>query len=102
LSRPRRSRPSFPTRRSSDLRPLPGKLASGCATAAAEAMFGVPGTDLRGIGEHAEGFRLTLQHEMAQTLPGAAFQGGRWLELQEVDRQSTRLNSSHVRISYAA
>ena len=67
-------------------RPLARYLAGGLTTTAAETVLALPGTDLRGVGQHAEGLGIALQHELAQTLPTAAFQCGRGLYLQQEDR----------------
>src|SRR5690606_41560081 len=80
---------SFPTRRSSDLRPL---LAVG------RRREDGAGEDGEGQGEGGRGPRTTAR-AAAGTGPGRASRA-RTAELSE-DRKSTRLNSSHVKISYA-
>src|SRR5207253_10365850 len=86
---PTQSRPSFPTRRSSDLRPRHGA--------------GSPGES----GSHSSNracrlFRIFIV--ASPLLPGADRLGrraGRSSDIRKTDRKSTRLNSSHVAISYA-
>src|SRR5207249_11434015 len=90
---------SFPTRRSSDLPELedPGlehQLVVGAGDAAVES--GVDAQAPRGLEHGGLAPRLRLA-EGAQPRPVDLDEGGR---LQ--DRKSTRLNSSHVSISYAA
>src|SRR5207302_4732985 len=87
---------SFPTRRSSDLRPVDrgpdGRGAPG------------PGGDLYGAGHRpaaggrpaANGRADRHARPLTRRGPGAEADPGR-----SADRKSTRLNSSHVKISYA-
>src|SRR5690606_41423817 len=101
LSGRRRAPPPFPTRRSSDLLAERGGAADGVAERAVE-RAGV----LRAVGQDA-GVDITLDLQRAADLADAAVHhvaggdnvhaGGRVRQ----DRKSTRLNSSHVKISYA-
>src|SRR5690606_42060329 len=88
--------PSFPTRRSSDLAPtdLPELLRRRFVSRGGQALalFVVP----RGnpwLGSVAERFTADVE-SVDPTASGLAIQ-------THIDRKSTRLNSSHVKISYA-
>src|SRR5690606_41377234 len=85
--------PSFPTRRSSDLGQMTGHGVQPVVQLAAE------GEDLlRGIGE------LVLppaELDRAQQSEQGGRGGDEHAPGEGVDRKSTRLNSSHVKISYA-
>src|SRR5690606_40289816 len=88
-----RDLPSFPTRRSSDLLTFTAKAddtyfcsVPGHRQAGMVGKIAVKGSDAKAVAEHDP-------HEMHMR-PGAA--GG-----SLKDRKSTRLNSSHVKISYA-
>src|SRR5690606_41786820 len=74
---------SFPTRRSSDLRDLAGDRGAGRLAGTGD-RDGDRG-DAQALGERGE----------------VAAGGGRIGDLDAEDRKSTRLNSSHVKISYA-
>src|SRR5207253_6538000 len=90
---------SFPTRRSSDLNVTPDRFS-----------FTIdrrinPEEDLEEesarLRDALEGFEIeTLQYEPAAATP-AETPLGRTLSASIADRKSTRLNSSHVAISYA-
>src|SRR5690606_41744801 len=85
--RPHRARPSSPTRRSSDL---------GVADAPAHLRLAAlvdPGHDHLGV---------VVEHDDRGVRPAAAvLRRPRHLRIAPRDRKSTRLNSSHVKISYA-
>src|SRR5690606_41725841 len=85
--------PAFPTRRSSDL----DGLDTGHVGAALESMQ----RPLQAIAKRARQFVLAPVEEPVD-LPdmGLGF-GAEDLQQQRIDRKSTRLNSSHVKISYA-
>src|SRR5690606_41567850 len=88
-----RDLPSFPTRRSSDLRVAPGG-----AVVVAE----FPPGQLRSVARL--GHRLAGGHVQVRVHPqdgNGRVRGRGRLRVVEVDRKSTRLNSSHVKISYA-
>src|SRR5690606_40577133 len=79
--------PSFPTRRSSDLimiSPLPGVTAAKPGAA----MAPLPGISAQIVDD--DGDRIPNSPEGGEPITGYL-----------VDRKSTRLNSSHVKISYA-
>src|SRR5690606_40566494 len=84
-----RGRPPFPTRRSSDLG-LQARVRSAC------------GTDVVVTETEARGELRGLVDRVCRDYPDAY-----WREVDETraypeeDRKSTRLNSSHVKISYA-
>src|SRR5690606_39409476 len=80
-------RPSFPTRRSSDLHALIDRFLG--ADEELAALFEVP----QSIG-HRDAVLHRDQHTLATALDRALMRG-------PADRKSTRLNSSHVKISYA-
>src|SRR5690606_41736961 len=80
---PHRHLPSFPTRRSSD---LPHQLSPEC-----DRLRGMTAPDIRLVVADLDG---TLLDEHKQMPDGT-------LDLDVGDRKSTRLNSSHVKISYA-
>src|SRR5207253_9901576 len=93
--------PSFPTRRSSDLDALAllgrqhgglaqGPLRPGVAGLAVAGAGALPGRLLHGATEAGVGAELLPRVEAADGV-----------DLQKEDRKSTRLNSSHVAISYA-
>src|SRR5207244_10848876 len=98
LSSPSRDRPSFPTRRSSDLAPgAPDFGWSGVdvhrRVEAEGRGVGAAGRDeheLHGVGGWQAGGVEALGLELAEQIDDA-----------RVDRKSTRLNSSHQIISYA-
>src|SRR5207302_5781878 len=92
--------PSFPTRRSSDLGAAPrgtqdhqdrhrfGELAGPLRA-------GAPSLGPDGPSEHREGIRRgTCRRDESVARPRSVLRDG-------IDRKSTRLNSSHVKISYA-
>src|SRR5690606_41843281 len=89
---------SFPTRRSSDLRRTNRPPTRDHTSHKRR---------LRLIAAHRPGFDLTLEVVVtwhAQSSPptrGAPTLGGVTSEHRDRDRKSTRLNSSHVKISYA-
>src|SRR5690606_41559733 len=91
--------PSFPTRRSSD-------LAAGQVLLAEEGQQFPPGPearrgDLRDL-LVAEGLTVVLDPDgPAADLVLVDLVGDRLQPLRPLDRKSTRLNSSHVKISYA-
>src|SRR5690606_40312588 len=94
-SRPHRALHSFPTRRSSDLR-------HNLATARREG--DVHKNRLILVGEaHALKFQRIVYrgHHLRTAIPGRFGGGVQHLEEPFGDRKSTRLNSSHVKISYA-
>src|SRR5207302_10740629 len=82
---------SFPTRRSSDLSlDTPGRARCAARTSAASfGLCGFPGT-ASGIGARS-----------APAGAGSPYGGAAGREFANRDRKSTRLNSSHVKISYA-
>src|SRR5690606_41362126 len=86
-----RRRASFPTRRSSDLAP---RIASGVAMpnpwtqASGPPVLGQDG----GVVTLLEGNEFIVADRTGDVVPGTP---------QGLDRKSTRLNSSHVKISYA-
>src|SRR5690606_41814600 len=86
-----RHRPSFPTRRSSDLQgPFPHSATrrSDWSVGSIGQVGEQPGLRRRIDQQVAIGARLRMQHMMLQLA-------------RPEDRKSTRLNSSHVKISYA-
>src|SRR5690606_41709734 len=100
-ARPRRALPAFPTRRSSDL------LGAGAEDARQ--------SERGGLGQHAARGVLQRLHDVEVGEDGGALldgdvdltrdlDGGAGVGVhppERVDRKSTRLNSSHVKISYA-
>src|SRR5690606_41996051 len=89
--------PSFPTRRSSDL------VGLGAHAAQSSSTWVVHTTDLSGFGDADNVASLVIRI----TLGGATNANGNnrfdnvQINATPVDRKSTRLNSSHVKISYA-
>src|SRR5690606_40885227 len=83
----RRALHSFPTRRSSDLGRHAGAVAAG-------AWGFVGATAGRGARHRLRGAGLAVRGDRAGG-------GGQWGAADDEDRKSTRLNSSHVKISYA-
>src|SRR5690606_41458496 len=92
---------SFPTRRSSDLHCDLDmtRLAAG-VTRQAEQDAG-PGGRLREEAVEKTFAALARFAEKAAELGAAAPVGGATAAVRDADRKSTRLNSSHVKISYA-
>src|SRR5690606_41854140 len=85
---------SFPTRRSSDLTPFPRYLKA--AHVRIDKLRADPARDARLMAEMAP---LIAQYQRAVK----ALKGAEDTQLEDFrDRKSTRLNSSHVKISYAA
>src|SRR5690606_40095748 len=99
VRRPRHLRP-FPTRRSSDLAPMapasPRDLAEVAATVAREAA-GL----LAGAVEERRGVSGTTRVTAKSTPTDWVTEWDHASEALIRDRKSTRLNSSHVKISYA-
>src|SRR5207253_11432763 len=89
---------SFPTRRSSDLsHPVPVPAPEGITfRVEAPTRFVVEGIDKQQVGEVAAKIRK-LRRPDPYKGKGVRYQG----EVIRRDRKSTRLNSSHVAISYA-
>src|SRR5690606_41732986 len=93
---------SFPTRRSSDLEAVHGP----------ERMIMEAALNLQGLRQEMAGLSLAEQRlstcgndlDSEDVFSGVAYDKGRffleWMEKQVGDRKSTRLNSSHVKISY--
>src|SRR5690606_41993545 len=99
-SPPPRGRRSFPTRRSSDLRSTGGRAGGGVAGAGA----GTRGAGARSCGG-GQTRRIardvaTVGRTPADRVVSVACGGGGCVG-RGADRKSTRLNSSHVKISYA-
>src|SRR5690606_40721508 len=100
--RPRRALHSFPTRRSSDLIPGLTLTAGGTLQAGADEVV---------VGASAEGFAKRLTEWVDSLTRTGGLISTRNEEMGNVtksineqidrDRKSTRLNSSHVKISYA-
>src|SRR5690625_6972534 len=101
---PRRHLPSFPTRRSSDLRWTLGEFAevSRYEAYADDAFLGAVYADalyVKGFGGIEGRLELVaVGHDGQRSEPAVLDYD---LSLGQVDRKSTRLNSSHVAISYA-
>src|SRR5690606_39574158 len=89
-----RDLPSFPTRRSSD-------LPDGRKLRGPTVVFDVRGEDLHLVVAFEQGVRGQKFVGQAPERVHVARHGGRLVILRDQDRKSTRLNSSHVKISYA-
>src|SRR5690606_41177900 len=98
-SRPSRALHSFPTRRSSDLlvTAAHGHARSDPHLAAEALSHATSGGVVALLGPDAPVGRLLAEDRV----DAAEVELGRWLEVFGRDRKSTRLNSSHVKISYA-
>src|SRR5690606_40034711 len=93
---PLRALPAFPTRRSSDLAQEPSL--EHLVGARADARDERAGVERRLLHLVVVVLRVAVQLELAHLDEGEVAVGP---NLGEVDRKSTRLNSSHVKISYA-
>src|SRR5690606_42029238 len=99
-SRRAQARHSFPTRRSSDLNDL-------CVAAAQAVGGGIVAIDVledpeRGLLVNEVNYTMEFRNSIAPTgvdIPGRMVEF--CLRVANEDRKSTRLNSSHVKISYA-
>src|SRR5699024_12394744 len=92
--------PSFPTRRSSDLNvpgPVPG--AAECAAPIRRVRELQPAHVLGGTDRRHTVVRADLADGVGQVVADGAL--GQVEPTRDLDRKSTRLNSSHVSISYA-
>src|SRR5690606_40958493 len=94
--RARRERHSFPTRRSSDLTYADELVAVSCTGKGEAFMEAVTAGKLAAALEAG----VPLEEALRRALAGVARRGGDG-GIIAVDRKSTRLNSSHVKISYA-
>src|SRR5690606_41424050 len=92
---PHRDPHSFPTRRSSDLARAQAPAGDG-SRVAVEAFSRGDAIDRDWMGWGA--LRVLSRQDWA---PGATRDDGRVANMERLDRKSTRLNSSHVKISYA-
>src|SRR5690606_42019958 len=91
-----RSLPSLPTRRSSDLEVGCGSGLLSLLAARKGARVTAFDIDERAVTCARENFQQNLPHAAAVVLRSDLFS-----EIEKQDRKSTRLNSSHVKISYA-
>src|SRR5204862_3970576 len=93
--------PSFPTRRSSDLIYVEDTrtLGEGFPRDEGAQQFSLKKNDI--VRERAGSMRGALPNVPESPQRPDPFSGGRDGPAQKIDRKSTRLNSSHVEISYA-
>src|SRR5205807_7418446 len=90
---------SFPTRRSSDLGPDAAVVLLHPPPEFLQAHLSLSG--LSGVVAQVELFGVGAGAQVAKKLPALGVVGGHVVNLSGADRKSTRLNSSHLVISYA-